>query len=439
MGFSFWYLGFSCFIFGFSDWLTRRIRHGRRRREFGIWILDMKESVHHKKIGLVLSSAPGYSETFFRNKIKGLQDNGYEVTLFVDYPPENSRNLSCKTISNGVLQGNALKRSFSVLEIIFKSLCNHFESSYRLFKLERADGLSLKDGFKSLILNEFLLNKRLDWLHFGFGMLAHNRENVAKAINAKMAVSFRGFDLYLSPLKHPGCYKRLFSKQVKYHVLSNEMKETLIEQNISATHIDVITPAIDVGFFTSEETKNENEILQIVTVARLHWKKGLEYTLEALTILKRQNIPFHFKIIGDGEERERLIFTAHQLGILDHIDFIGKLPPNEVRQALNQADIYLQYSIQEGFCNAVVEAQSMGLLCIVSNAEGLSENIMDSKTGWVIPKRQPRLLAQKIEEVLNMPISEKRKIQQNAKVRAKQYFNLEAQHQAFKAFYRDSL
>ena len=39
------------------------------------------------KIGLVLSSPPGYSETFFRSKIKGLQANGYEVVL-ITAPPQ---------------------------------------------------------------------------------------------------------------------------------------------------------------------------------------------------------------------------------------------------------------------------------------------------------------------------------------------------------------
>lgn len=34
------------------------------------------------RIGLVLSTTPGYSETFFRSKIKGLQENGIEVRLF---------------------------------------------------------------------------------------------------------------------------------------------------------------------------------------------------------------------------------------------------------------------------------------------------------------------------------------------------------------------
>ncbi len=396
----------------------------------------MNTHAFHKKIGLVLSSAPGYSETFFRNKIKGLEANGYEVILFVDQAPDNAQQLPCKTISNIDLQAGILKKSLRVLQIIFKSIFIHFGASLRLFNHERSDGRSIKEAIKSVVLNEFLLDESLDWLHFGFGMLAHNRENVATAINAKMAVSFRGFDLYLSPLKHPGCYDRLFTKQVSYHVLSNEMKQTLIANAISSETITVITPAIDVAFFSSEAPSSPNDILQIVTVARLHWKKGLEYALEALSLLKRQSTPFHYSIIGAGEERERLMFTAHQLGIEDQVEFTGKLSPEQVKSCLNKADLYLQYSIQEGFCNAVVEAQSMGLLCIVSNAEGLSENVLNSKTGWVVPKRQPKLLAQKIMEVHHMPYSEKQSIQQNAVARARENFNLDAQHIAFDLFYK---
>ncbi|MGC1472571.1 MAG: glycosyltransferase family 4 protein [Psychroserpens sp.] len=396
----------------------------------------MNTNASHKKIGLVLSSAPGYSETFFRNKIRGLEANGYEVTLFVDQPPAKDQQLPCKTISNVDLQAGILKKTRSLFHIVFKSIFSHFGASLRLFRLERKDGRSIKEALKSVVLNEFLLNETLDWLHFGFGMLAHNRENVAEAIHAKMAVSFRGFDLYLSPLKHPGCYDRLFKKQVSYHVLSNEMKQTLIAHTIPSETITVITPAIDVAFFSSEAQKTPNVILQIVTVARLHWKKGIEYTLEPLSLLKKQHIAFHYKIIGVGEERERLVFAAHQLGIEDHVEFMGKLSPEQVKGCLNEADLYVQYSIQEGFCNAVVEAQSMGLLCIVSNAEGLSENVINSKTGWVVPKRQPALLAQKIIEVHQMPYSEKEIIKQNAVERAKHHFNLEAQHTAFDLFYK---
>ena len=77
-------------------------------------------------------------------------------------------------------------------------------------------------------------------------------------------------------------------------------------------------------------------------------------------------------------------------------------------------------------------------MCIVSNAEGLSENVLDGKTGWVIPKRQPKRLAEKILEVINLPEDLKQDISKNAMARVMETFNLELQQRKFVCFYGNS-
>ena len=396
--------------------------------------------MHQKKyfkstIGIVLSSIPGYSETFFRNKIKGLQENGFEVVLFVDYINDSHEDFPCTIISAADFSGGVFKTLFNSVLILIKTVFLYPKRSFKLYFLDKNDAVPLKKRIKNLILNQFLLSRNLDWLHFGYGMLANNRENIATAIGAKMAVSFRGFDLYLSPLKHKKCYKLLFSKDVKYHVLSKKMKEILKSYQIPESKIKTITPAIDSEFFQVQENTNNDTVFNIITVARLHWVKGLDYTLEALSLLKKEGVNFKYTIIGDGIERERLVFAAHQFGITDNITFIGKLSYKEVKKQLAKANIYLQYSIQEGFCNAALEAQAMGLLCVVSDADGLIENVIDKKTGWVVPKRQPELLKQKIKDVINMSNEDKQFIRQNAIIRIKREFNLKKQNVAFLNFY----
>ncbi len=395
----------------------------------------MKESVQNKKIGLVLSSAPGYSETFFRNKINGLQKYGHEVILFLDDPPKNGQKPPCKYFVNINLQENSFKKSFGIFKIIFRTIFFHFGASCRHFKLDRADGLSVRHSLKSIILNEYLLNEPLDWLHFGFGMLTYSRENVAKTIGARMAVSFRGFDLYLSPLKHPGCYDQLFKKKIKYHVLSNYMKSRLRNQHGVLDNIEVITPAISKNFSVKYSDLDSSSIVQFITVARLDWIKGLEYTLESLSILNKRGVKFNYKIIGAGNDRERLIFAAHQLNISEYVTFLGKTDQNEIKNQLGLSHIYLQYSIQEGFCNSTLEAQSVGLLCIVSDAEGLRENVVHGETGWVVQKRQPRKLAQKIIDVINLSSEEKEAIRNKAINRVDKRFRLDQQNLAFNLFY----
>lgn len=387
-------------------------------------------------IGIVMTSVPGYSETFFRSKIQGLQAQGFEVLLFVD-SQRNTIDFPCKVIFAPDLGSNIFKTVFNGMIAFLKVMFFTPKKSLRLYQLDKADGIPFKRRFKNMILNQFFLPYNLDWLHFAYGILAYRRENVAKVIGAKMAVSFRGFDLYLSPLKHNGCYTLLFQKKVQYHVLSVGMSKRLLNFGIDKKHIHVITPAIDVNYFSIDvnSAQKTNTKINIVTIARLHWIKGLEYTLEALKILKENDIQFTYTVIGDGDQYERLIFATHQLGLSGYVNFIGKLSAIEVRHQLEQSNIYLQYSIQEGFCNATLEAQSMGLLCIVSNAEGLTQNVLNNITGWVVPKRNPELLSEKIMEVIHLPHEEKKRIILNARKRVKYDFNLELQHKAFKDFY----
>lgn len=388
----------------------------------------------NKTIGIVLSTVPKYSETFFRNKIKGLQDNGFEVYLFVEYKSEESSGFPCKVIIAPNF-GNNKALLLKSIRSFLRCMVLHPKKSIRHLTLDKRDGYSFVHRVKRLVLNEFLFKNRLDWLHFGYGMQAINRENVAKAIKAKMAVSFRGSDFYLTPVKHKGCYDRLFKKDVKYHVLSDKMKDGLVAKGILSDHIKVITPAIDTELFNTTFNSNSANMLQFVTVARLHWVKGLDYTLEALKILKERGMKFKYTIVGAGEEAERLKFTTYQLELQDCVQFKGKLPHNNVKELLTKADIYIQYSIQEGFCNAVLEAQAMGLLTIVSDADGLTENVQDQSSGWVIPRRQPKLLAKKIEEISKLSKAQQDRIRTYAKSRVVNEFNLPKQNHAFQSFY----
>lgn len=386
------------------------------------------------KIGIVLPALPAYSETFFKNKILGLQKNGHQVVLFVNNSKDDNSYLNCKVVKAPKLSGNKINVLAITLQQIILSILN-FKRSLKLFTLNKKDEISFAQNVKQVLANQFLLQEKLDWLHFGFGTMAIGRENIAEVIGAKMAVSFRGFDIGIYPIKHPNCYQFLFRKVDKIHVISNDIKKLLYENGCpSHILIEKITPAIDSNFF-NRMVRKQNEKIRFTTIARLHWKKGLEYTLEALSLLKQKGFDFQFTIIGDGTEKERLQFAAYQLNLQENVQFLGKLQPEQVKAELNETDIYLQYSIQEGFCNAVLEAQAMGLLCVVSDAEGLSENVLNNQTGFVVPKSKPELLAQKIEFVINLPKTEKETIRKNAVERVQKEFNLEKQQQEFLAFY----
>ena len=383
------------------------------------------------KIGLVLSSTPAYSETFFNSKIKGLQKNGFEVVLFVN---SKDTHFDLCTVKEQVQF-----RSFFIFLKSLGLILTKLSTLLKFISLERKQNVSFKRILKKLILNQHILQEsNVDWLHFGFATQAIGRENIAKAVGAKMAVSLRGFDIGIYPLKNPKCYDLLWLNINKLHVISNDLLNLAYTNGFKKNvPYQKITPAIDTSFFINQSLKDASNknLLQLMTIGRLHWKKDYTSIIIALKNLKDRGIDFEYTIIGDGPEEEKLKYLVYELGLINNIIFTGKISQKEILIYFKKSHFYLQYSLQEGFCNAVLEAQSMGVLPIVSNAEGLSENVLNNKTGWVIQKNSPKLLAEKIVEVINLPDSNKEKIRKQAIERVTKEFNIEKQQKEFIDFY----
>jgi colanic acid/amylovoran biosynthesis glycosyltransferase len=388
------------------------------------------------KIGIVLSSTPAYSETFFISKIKGLQKNGFEVILFVN----NQKDVFTLCEVKKQVRFKSYHIIFALINLFILFIIK-YKTVKKYIRLERTDGVRTGELIKKLLINQHIVRTgNLDWIHFGFATLAIGKENIAKSIGSKMAVSLRGFDIGIYPLKHPNCYELLWRKLDKLHVISTDLLNLASKNGfIKNAPYQKITPAIDVSFFQKDPLEitlfpKKNNFM---TVGRLHWKKDYESILLALKILDDKGIDFTYTIIGNGVDTEKLKYMAYDLGLVDAITFKGRIPQKEIIECFKQNNLYLQYSIQEGFCNAVLEAQAMGVLPIVSDAEGLSENVLNNQTGWVVPKNNPRLLAEKIEEVLRIPENIKDKMRDRAIKRVKTEFNIEKQEQEFVNFYKE--
>ncbi len=392
------------------------------------------------KIGLVLSRPPGYSETFFNSKIKGLQKEGHKVVLFVQ--KKDTEFSLCPMVGAPKVYKKILFFQLGNAILIVLKLLIYHKRVLKFIKLEKKGNRSNQQILKNIFNNSHILRADMDWLHFGFATLALQSEHVAKAIGAKMAVSFRGFDIAIYPVKNNNCYRLLWKNVDKVHTISDDLIQLAYQLEMSKnTPYEKITPAIDIQKFKCV-TKYQNfqcNSIQFITIARLHWKKGIISTLEALTIIKEAGVNFTYTIVGEGSEYENIAFAIYQLGLSNQVKLLGRKNANEIVVLLKQSNIYLQYSISEGFCNAVLEAQAMGLICIASNAEGLSENILHNKTGWIVPKRKPKLLAKVIMDVIHLPLKEKQRITKNAQERIQIKFTIEQQQQEFVEFYGTSV
>lgn len=392
------------------------------------------------KIGIVLPEAPKYSETFFNSKIRGLIGSGFEVIVF-----SGSRGKQKYFFEHSgaypVYQGKKFKQLLSTLLVVSFTFIKNPGRVIRLYQLERRSGRTLNQSIKSVYLNSHILQKKIDWLHFGFATMALKRENVAKAIGAKMGVSFRGYDINIYPLKNPGCYELLWKNVDKVHSISHYLYKKALRLGLQA-NVDkqIISPAIDISLFKGKADPGEfKNPLQILTVGRLNWIKDFETALSTMKLLKEKGVDFIYSIIGEGIELERLRFAVYQMKLEDKVQFLGKLEHHEISRKMTESDIYLQTSMQEGFCVSVLEAQASGLICVVSNASGLTENVIDAQTGFIIEKRKPGKFADKIIEIIKMSDEERRKIAVNARKRVGQDFKIEDQKLKFKKFFGEQI
>ena len=394
----------------------------------------MREKIH---LGLVLHSMPSASETFVSNKIEGLSKNPQvKLKLFIS----NSNPINDSRFKNVKIYNQIdVKKLFLVFYKLIKIILMRPIKISRFISLELKSGRTFFRLLKNIIINyNFFLSKNLDWIHFCFSNVGINRENIAEVLNAKMSCSLRGQDISLFPYNSNESYELLFKKIDKIHTISYSLYEQAIRLGLSKKiNFEKITPAIDIDFFKPSINKNElSDPIRILTVGRLTIQKGYDFMFDALKILKNRGLNFEYRVIGEGNYYEALSYATHYLGLKNYIKFLGKKNQKEILNQMDWADIYVQPSIQEGFCNSVVEAQAMGLLIVVSDAQGLIENIVDGETGWVVSKRNASAIANKIIEISKLDSNEIRLYQSKARRRAALNFSLNDQNEKFRKFFR---
>ena len=138
----------------------------------------------------------------------------------------------------------------------------------------------------------------------------------------------------------------------------------------------------------------------IIAIGRLTYQKGFDMLVDAAVLLKNKLPDWKIKIIGDGEDKEKLIDKIKQN---DVADFINIIPPKmDVVDLYHSASIYVMSSRFEGLPMVLIEAQSCGLPIISFDCpEGPSEIIHDNIDGYLVEKNNINVLVEKIVYLAN--------------------------------------
>jgi colanic acid/amylovoran biosynthesis glycosyltransferase len=105
---------------------------------------------------------------------------------------------------------------------------------------------------------------------------------------------------------------------------------------------------------------------------------------------------------------------------------------------MQAADVLLHAAVSEGFCYVAVEAQAMELPVVTSDADGLPENVADGQTGFVVPRRGARALADRLVHLAADP-SLRATMGRAGRERARTVFDPSRQIAQFEELYRTAV
>jgi phosphatidyl-myo-inositol dimannoside synthase len=232
----------------------------------------------------------------------------------------------------------------------------------------------------------------------------------------RLVLTFHGSEI-LKFAHHPG--RRWLARQLIHHAtrvstLTNYTQELLLSHFPEAAEKIFLTPGALRSDFAVVQVKPapQKDKIVVLTVGRLHPRKGQLATLEALQMLPapiRSRIEYW--IVGGqgkkGSYEESLRAAAAARPDLV-VRFFGAIPDEELSDLYERADIFAMTSRNvghsvEGFGLVYLEAAAHGLPVVAHDVGGVSEAVIDGVTGLLIPPDRPVQLAAAFEKLVHDP------------------------------------
>lgn len=204
--------------------------------------------------------------------------------------------------------------------------------------------------------------------------------------------------------------RRVLRRMVAVVCVSEGQAVEVRKGGVRADRVRVIHNAIDMTRF-SGVAAGGRAILQsffptpreliVIGVGRLSPEKGFDQLVQAARLLVPGSPTTGFVLAGDGPEREKLEKLVRAAGLQSHVAFAGFR--TDIDRLLPGADVLAQSSHTEGLPNVVLEACAAGIPVVATDVGGTREVVLDGISGYLVPAGNPRMLADRLLELLRSP------------------------------------
>lgn len=206
------------------------------------------------------------------------------------------------------------------------------------------------------------------------------------------------------------CKRETYTSKLVYHFIcvSSKIKQRLLSNHMPESKLTVIENGVEIPNLSLSHIYNksirgefsigDNEII-VGIVGRLVPLKNHNLFINAAKRLSEVTSNIKFLIIGDGPLLELLYNKVRKIGISKKVVFTGWR--NDIQNLLCAIDIFVICSEVEGLNISVLEAMASAKPVIGTNVKGISEIILDNKTGILVPPNNVDSLTEAVLRLVN--------------------------------------
>ena len=143
--------------------------------------------------------------------------------------------------------------------------------------------------------------------------------------------------------------------------------------------------------------------IAVAKVARLFHLKGHKFLIEAARTVIDRCPNVRFVLIGDGILREQFEQRISELGLSEHFILTGLVPPEQIPELVNAAEIVAHTSEWEGLARVLPQALISGKPVVSYDVDGAREVVIPGETGYLLPVEEIAGLADAICELAESP------------------------------------
>ena len=323
-----------------------------------------------------------------------------------------------------------VKRGYKVYAITPKGEVSHKFGEYGIevvdYKINRASLNPLNELKTIKNLKEKVENLNLDILH----SFTHKPNIYGSFVEAK------NFVQTVTGLGSFFIYDEFKSKVIRKVILTGYKFSSKRAKKVIFQNSDDLKMFVDLGIIEkekallvkssgidtnewqvkSEKCKVKNEKLKVLMIARVIRDKGVEEYIKAAEMLKGKA---EFLYVGDKDTGNKNTFNPDWKSV----KYLGFR--SDVKELIEKADIVVLPSYREGVPRTLIEAASMGKPIVTTNAPGCREVVEDGINGFLVPIKDYKSLAKKIEILIDNPAL-REEFGKNSRIKAVKEFDIKA-------------